>query len=177
MNINEGDADKQINLKDQLDASLPSLAVAPDGGLAAGPVGLPRPLPQARPEDFVCLRGPCRHYVEIGSLADVEDRVDIADYRPMQINRMCRVIPGIQIDLTDDAVLDCNRWDPEDDDLALMARRVAFLKSPLGGKCQDADAARVAARAELYGSDEDAVHDSADETDDETAPHAPESDV
>lgn len=84
---------------------------APDGGPnMARYLGEVEPIPAATPENFICLRGPCKNYVEIHSFAEVESRG--LSHTPKQINRLCRVIPGTEIDLTDDCVFHCSEWTP-----------------------------------------------------------------
>lgn len=78
----------------------------------------PVPLPSAPPESsletlevddlsdvFVCLRGPCSHYVEQLSPANVHN----AEENLRQVSRTCLLLKA---DLTDDLVLDCSRWEP-----------------------------------------------------------------
>jgi hypothetical protein len=91
----------------------PAPPPAKDGGPnMVGYLGRPEPLPKASPDNFVCLRGPCRHYIEIHSFAEVESRG--LDRAPRQINRICKVIPGVELDLTDDCVFECSEWVPMD---------------------------------------------------------------
>lgn len=118
---------------------------APDGGIPPMPLDLPPPIPPASPEEFVCLRGPCRHYIELESLAEVE--VKIEGYQPVQKNRYCRVIPGVYLDLTEDSVFGCNRWDPEESDAGLAQRRKNYLD--LHPNCGKADAARIQKKQQL----------------------------
>lgn len=62
-------------------AAQPMPPIAPDGGIAAGAIGPPAPLPPADPATFQCLRGPCRHYwearvhLDIGNPAQTFDPV------------------------------------------------------------------------------------------------------
>ncbi|MCC7024578.1 MAG: hypothetical protein IT338_17255 [Thermomicrobiales bacterium] len=51
--------------------SAPLPPIAPDGGIAAGTVGAPAPLPEATPQTFICLRGPCRYYGELKVHLDI----------------------------------------------------------------------------------------------------------
>jgi hypothetical protein len=108
------------------DVELGPLPVAPDGGIAAGAaIGMPPPVPEATPQQFVCLRGPCRHYWELvtdmgsGNPASTWDPINgLKDELgqplqiPRQINRSCLAQLGMETELTDDCVFDCNRWDP-----------------------------------------------------------------
>lgn len=119
----------------------PMLAVAPDGGiLQSQAVEQLRPVPAATPENFVCLRGPCVHYLEIISIADVNAPTLKRD--PVQLNRFCRAIPGIELDLTEDCVFRCSDWDPTAPKVlhALQARREEYLNN--NPACRAADAQR-----------------------------------
>lgn len=96
------------------------------GGLAMpGPVGMAPSVPAATPEHFMCLRGPCRHYWQLETFFasgnpketwDAEDGLKNEDGTPVrmprQISRSCLAQPGMETELTDDNVYDCNRWDP-----------------------------------------------------------------
>jgi len=107
-----GEEDKQVSTGDTWENEQPiPFAAGPDGApMLAGFLEVGPPIPQATPNTFLCLRGPCRYYLEIHSMADMETRG--LDKPPKQINRHCRVIPGIDFDLTDDCVYACSDWDP-----------------------------------------------------------------
>lgn len=101
-----------------------AFAVAPDGGPAIGPMGAPPPVPPATPDQFVCLRGPCRHYFELqthlvsGNPAEtwgpdgLKDELGKPIPIPRQITRACTYQAGVDTQITDDIVYACNRWDP-----------------------------------------------------------------
>lgn len=55
---------------------------------------------------FVCLRGPCQHYVETLEPAAVHN----PEEGLMARNRTCLLLKS---DLTEGTVLDCNRWEPQ----------------------------------------------------------------
>ncbi len=119
----------------------PMLPVAPDGGiLQSHAIDQLRPIPSATPENFVCLRGPCMFYLEIASGADVN--APTLERDPIQINRYCRAIPGIEVDLTEDNVFACNAWDPEAPKAveARETRRINYLNSHPA--CGEADTKR-----------------------------------
>ena len=99
--------------------------IAPDGGFAPGPVGMPPGVDAATPANFMCLRGPCRHYWQIETfmasgnpketwgpdgLKDPDTGLPLRV--PRQISRSCVANPGHETELTEDCVYDCNRWDP-----------------------------------------------------------------
>jgi hypothetical protein len=103
----------------------PMPPIAPDGGIAPGyGVGLAPAVPAATPANFVCLRGPCRHYWEVHTFMasgnpsatwgedGLKDEAGQPIRQPRQINRSCLSAPGSEMELTDDTVYFCNRWDP-----------------------------------------------------------------
>lgn len=124
----DGDApDKIKSFGDQYaDVELALPAIAPDGGFAPGPVGVPPAVPSATPDHFICLRGPCKFYWELETfmaignpkdtfgpdgLKDPETGVPIR--APRQVNRVClAAAPGLEYELTDELVYDCSRWTP-----------------------------------------------------------------
>jgi hypothetical protein len=91
--------------------------IAPDGGVMPGygiePSSAP---PGVSPEQFVCLRGPCRHYWHLVTLAPdgnpqgTWEALGIPE--PKQHHHTCLVNPGVETDLNDDCVFSCSRWDP-----------------------------------------------------------------
>ncbi len=104
-------------------ADLP--VIGPDGGFAPGAVGVPPSVPAATPENFVCLRGPCRHYWQRSTfmasgnpdstwgedgLKDVDTGEPLRE--PRQIDRTCLAHPGTETELTEDTVYECSRWVP-----------------------------------------------------------------
>jgi hypothetical protein len=98
--------------------------IAPDGGFAPGPVGIPPSVDAATPDNFICLRGPCRHYWQMetfmasGNPKETWGPDGLKDERgaplrvPRQLNRSCLAHPGTETELTEDCVYECNRWDP-----------------------------------------------------------------
>jgi hypothetical protein len=116
------------------EGKVPHLALAPS-----------EPTPPADPEHFVCLRGPCRHYTEIVSLSDAESK--IPGFVTTQINRYCGVVRGVIIDLTEDNVFSCSRWDPEEADGGISQRRASYFKEHPG--VEEADATRLSRKAEI----------------------------
>ena len=108
---------------DKLQDEEPSpLPIGPDGApTLAQPVLLDK-IPEATVDTLICLRGPCKHYVQLTTMADVVQ--GIADHTLKQIERFCAVIQGDAIDLTDQCVFDCSHWHPEDERL-IAARDLA----------------------------------------------------
>jgi hypothetical protein len=115
----------------------PMPPIAPDGGIAPGyGIGLAPAVPAATPTNFVCLRGPCRHYWEVhtfmasGNPAETWGEDGLKDEhgkpirQPRQINRSCLSAAGNEMELTEDTVYFCNRWDP------LTARELRRREKP-----------------------------------------------
>lgn len=109
-----------INDDDDLDDPLNRL-LADEIELAPTPQGnsfvpnmplMPEPIPAATPETMICLRGPCRHYMELTSLFQHGNTKNTLDHVPKQTNRFCRAIEGTDIDLTDELVFECSNWEP-----------------------------------------------------------------
>ena len=98
------------------DVELPSAPpISPDGGIAPGHGVAPPPaLPPATPENFICLRGPCRHHVHLQTVADYGNPAGTfkKGEEPRQHTYLCVAFPGLEIDLTEDCCFDCNRWSP-----------------------------------------------------------------
>lgn len=96
----------------------------PEGGSALLPptpaelpfIGQPEPVPPRTPENFICLRGPCRFYWHLTTMAGEGNPAGTFEAlgipRPRQHHHVCLVNPGFETDLTDDNVFDCNRWEP-----------------------------------------------------------------
>jgi hypothetical protein len=122
------DADERIDPLDKLMAEdldpVPPPAPGTDGlPFPTGMNFLPEPIPEATPENLVCLRGPCRHYVEITTRFQSGNTKGTLDHVPRQINRYCNVLQSEHIDLTDEAVLDCSHWYPESEDLIQVRKK------------------------------------------------------
>jgi hypothetical protein len=140
MKLGERANKEKRELGDQFDnmEPPPSPVMGPDGPAMPVTYLTPgEPLPPATPENFLCLLGPCKHYVEIHSWADVEAR---GIQRPKQINRICRVIPGVDLDLTEDCVFACNEWAPilPDEIAEREHRRNVFRRALAARKAQGA---------------------------------------
>lgn len=136
MEKNDG-GDKRKRPAGQYDDIEPSQMppIAPGGGFMASPIAQAPSVPEATPDVFVCKRGPCRHYWELetfmasGNPKDTWDddglhEVESVDEdgevtygeglvrMPRQLSRSCLAHPGTETELTDDAVYNCNRWEP-----------------------------------------------------------------
>jgi hypothetical protein len=74
------------------------------------------PIPEASEENLICLRGPCRNYMEIVQRFDVGNTIGTLTQEPRLTNRFCRIPNSSDIDLTDSCVYACSHWDPIDPD-------------------------------------------------------------
>lgn len=111
---------KVKSLGDKLygDFSPSAVPRAPDGGIQPGfaaDAGPSRPEPTE--ENYICLRGPCRHFWHLtatageGNPASTWEALGVA--APREHYLTCLVHPGIETQLSfDELVHDCNRWDP-----------------------------------------------------------------
>lgn len=124
----------QLGSRDADEFAPAPLPVGPDGNPTPGVVGLPDPLPPATPEHWICLRGPCRHYMRMVGVAELGNPEGTfeKDAIPRQHYHWCLGIPGQYTDMGEDMIFECNRWDPVDEDapehLARERRRSKYLQ-------------------------------------------------
>jgi hypothetical protein len=112
------------------------LPIAPDGGIAPG-FGSESPPVQQGIDESVCRRGPCRHYwhlvTDFPSGNPDSTWTDLGIPKPRQHNHACLVNIGMETDLTEDFVYQCNRWDPitprESDEIS-MRRELYYREHP-----------------------------------------------
>lgn len=151
--------DRLGSLQSSLDGENFEPSAIPAGLMTTKPGPMPaqgprRSLPQATPENFVCLRGPCRFLMTTTSPAEVENEA----YEPIATDRYCKNIPGVLLELTEDSVYSCSDWDPVTEAIEREKRRNRFLRSETGKKCVTADLKReedrLAARKQI-----DEAHD------------------
>lgn len=104
--------------------------VAPDGGFAPALLGEAESIPEATEVNFVCLRGPCRHYMQYMTWFPAGNTEGTFS----QITRYCCKLPTKHIDLTEELVRDCNQWDPyvELERQQLEDHRQAYLAKKKG---------------------------------------------
>jgi len=114
------------------------------------PAGPPRSLPVVQPPNL-CEAGPCRHYHRVASVMDAEDG-GMPGQAHRQITRACYPAPGIELEIGETPVLQCSRWEPDDEQGRLDILRAAFLKKPSG----KAFAAKVTAFEESEAAHADA---------------------
>ena len=77
-------------------------------------------------DEFICLRGPCQHYMDQVEPADVHN----PEAGLIQRTRTCLLL---QSDLTEATVHDCNRWEPRgpiDQAVIDTARADYWAKNP-----------------------------------------------
>lgn len=72
------------------------------------------PIPEANEENLVCLRGPCRYYMEVVQRFEAGNTQGTLESDPKLTNRFCRMPNLSDIDLTDSCVYRCTSWDPID---------------------------------------------------------------
>lgn len=89
-----------------------------DGGFDPRHVQINKPpkIPDATPDNMVCLRGPCRYYWALTTLFDAGNPAgtfaELGLPTPRQRHHVCMRIPGTETELTEDCVFECNQWDP-----------------------------------------------------------------
>lgn len=113
-----GSDDKHRKIGNEYDdVELPGLPIAPDGGIAPGfGIAPPPPEPPATPENFVCLRGPCRHYWQMetrfaaGNPEGTFEELGLAP--PRAIHRTC-LRGHAETELQEVTVVSCDAWDPK----------------------------------------------------------------
>lgn len=109
--------DDQENLIDPLDALLRQhepapIITGPDGGFVPQMALIPEPIPAATPQSFLCLRGPCRYYLERRYPAQVGNTKGTFDRPLVQIERHCHRMNAVATSLMDELVSECNEWHP-----------------------------------------------------------------
>lgn len=102
---------------EQDEFELPEVPIAADGGPVFGyGVAQPAPVPERNPENFVCLRGPCRHYWYLQTMAQEGNPAGTWEHlgikAPRQHSHTCLVNPGHETSFAEDNVFECNKWDP-----------------------------------------------------------------
>jgi hypothetical protein len=126
-------SDPTSRLADEFEPS-PLPPIAPDGGLALEPVPIK---PLRRVQISLCALGPCANYHEVLTKIDAQDPLDGS---PGKIHlmpvRTCYPHPGIEMDLKDMPVRECNRWNPLEvtnqlasPDLLQKSRRDIFIRN------------------------------------------------
>ena len=96
----------------------------PDGMIPAGP---PRSLPVVQPPSL-CEAGPCHHYHRVASVMDAEDG-GTPGQTHRQVTRACYPAPGIELELGEVPVLQCSRWEPDNEQSRLDSMRGQYLKT------------------------------------------------
>lgn len=133
----DGEKDPPLGFANRLSESFVASQmppVAPDGGLLLEPASVD-PLPEA--EESLCAIGPCRNYHELVLSLDAQEPLgeETGERRHRNTVRTCYPSPGIEADLGEETVYQCNRWDPHDDSFVLArdVRRSAAMERRAGG--------------------------------------------
>lgn len=108
------------------DYNPPAIPMGPDGPIDA--LGHPPAVPERIPENFVCLRGPCRHYWTLVTMAQEGNPAETWEHlgidAPRRHHHLCLVNPGYETAFEDDNAYECSRWDPlEPRELVQLNRR------------------------------------------------------
>lgn len=132
------DKDSRHHDEPEDDFTPPPIPAAPDGGIpasiAAGALGQPTTVPARTPDNFVCLRGPCRHYWHLVTMAQEGNPAETWEHlgipAPRQHHHTCLVNPGFETGFGDDNAYECNKWDPLDDAelVQIKVRRGAYYQ-------------------------------------------------
>lgn len=134
--IEEDDKEVVPSEKHYADFEPAAPPISPDGGIAMGfAVESPRAPPAVTAENFVCLRGPCRHYWHMVTMSGAGNPegtwAALGLSEPRQHHHTCLVNPGMETSINDDCVFVCNRWDPiaPHDLVQLNTRRRAYYET------------------------------------------------
>jgi hypothetical protein len=95
------------------------------------PAGAAPRLPVIDPPSL-CEAGPCRNYHRVVSVMDAQDPVGETGPTRRQITRACYPTAGIELELGETPVLQCSRWEPDNEQARLDSLRAAYMKSPAG---------------------------------------------
>ena len=96
-------------------------------------VGQPIQVPPRHPDYFVCLRGPCRHYWHLVTMANIGNPAETFEALgipvPRKHNHVCLVNPGMETTIGNDNVFECSRWEPQStsDLIQIRVRREAYF--------------------------------------------------
>jgi hypothetical protein len=95
------------------------------------PAGAVPRLPVIDPPSL-CEAGPCRNYHRVVSVMDAQDPVGETGPTRRQITRACYPTAGIELELGETPVLQCSRWEPDNEQARLDSIRGGFMKSAVG---------------------------------------------
>jgi hypothetical protein len=111
-----------------------------------GTLGTLEPIPPRHPDHFVCLRGPCRHYWHLVTMAKAGNPQETWEAlglpAPRKHHHVCRID---NTSFEDDNAFECSLWDPMDpDDLVqLRTRRERYFADHPEHKPIDEDSTNV----------------------------------
>jgi hypothetical protein len=103
----------------------------PNGMVPAPPPSARTGLPVIDPPSL-CEAGPCRNYHRLVSVMDVQDPVGATGPTHRQITRACYPTAGIELELGETPVLQCSRWEPDNEQARLDSLRSQFMKTAAG---------------------------------------------
>lgn len=108
------DEDTLINPMDTLlDTDFGPIPMGPQGEFVPATAAFEsEPIPPASEDNFICLRGPCRHYFEMKVHFSAGNTRGTLTSVPILTKRSCTRIVGYEVDLTEEIVYSCNEWDP-----------------------------------------------------------------
>ena len=112
------------------------IPVDADGGPLAGygTVGSPMVAPPWIAKNTVCLRGPCRHYWHLVTMAQegnpAETWKELGISEPRKHSHVCLVQFGMETEFGDDNVYECSKWDPHTSSelVQIRSRREAYYR-------------------------------------------------
>lgn len=105
--------DKKDPIEALLDDDTPVVVPNASGFMPMPPVGPMAPIPQVNEDTLYCLRGPCKHYLEVIQRFDAGNTVGTLKKEPRLTNRFCT---KHDLELTDQVVYECNHWHPIDEE-------------------------------------------------------------
>lgn len=110
-----------------------------------------RPPPEMTPSTSPCLRGPCKHFMEVRALFEHGNAPGtFADGKePKEFYLYCDAIPGTYLEMGRDAYpVSCSRWDPLAKSRVKLLedrRRRFYVENPQHKPIDDADVAAAVA--------------------------------
>lgn len=124
--------DTTIGVLDSLlDTDFGPLPVSPTGAFVPATQAFESdPIPDATEENFICLRGPCRYYLEMRPYFSAGNTVGSLDHAHVLIKRTCGKVAGFEIDLVDEVMSDCISWDPwmPEEQAPMLERRERYYQ-------------------------------------------------
>jgi len=126
----------------------------PNGMVPAPPPPDGARLPVIDPPSL-CEAGPCRNYHRVASVMDSQYPVGGSGPAHRQITRACYPTAGIELELGETPVLQCSRWEPDNEQARLDSLRSQYMKTPDGKAFVEKVAAFEATLHDDYDDDQD----------------------